>query len=203
MFIGTKSHGKKIVHYVDCYQAKKIKEENVIWFHTMKEARKAGYKLCKCCCPMGKYYRKEKRKIERFALQNSMEIYLQDGALYVETPVAPWKIVVGGQKKKLFLYHGNTEVYRDCEKKDGHIIHTYHWQKRVRHNSILGYMRYIDQHDCWRSGREKAYKALPRQTKGQKKLYKQEKKKAKRLAVLRVHNLIDKMRYERELQCAV
>lgn len=38
-------------HYSYCRHAKKIKEENLVKFNTVQEARNAGYKPCKLCNP--------------------------------------------------------------------------------------------------------------------------------------------------------
>ena len=42
--------GKKY-HLPDCYNVKRIKPENQIWFSSAEEAKKQGYEPAKCCHP--------------------------------------------------------------------------------------------------------------------------------------------------------
>ena len=48
-YVGSKRSHK--YHYVWCKWAKKIKSENLIIFHSAKEAQAAGYVPCKVCKP--------------------------------------------------------------------------------------------------------------------------------------------------------
>ncbi|MHB8278649.1 MAG: Ada metal-binding domain-containing protein [Candidatus Humimicrobiaceae bacterium] len=50
-FVG--SVNSDVYHYPDCGSAKRIKEENRIWFSSSNEARAAGYRPCKTCNPPG------------------------------------------------------------------------------------------------------------------------------------------------------
>ena len=43
--------GKKY-HLPDCYNVKRIKPENQIWFSSAEEAKKQGYEPAKCCHPV-------------------------------------------------------------------------------------------------------------------------------------------------------
>lgn len=74
--------------------------------------------------------------------------------------------------------------------------HHYHKQGDITSSSILEYLNYIYKHDRWRSDQISEYRKLPQHTRKQRKRYKQEKKKAKRYAVSRVLNLIDRMQRE-------
>ena len=48
-YVGSKNSKK--YHYPDCRYAKKISQENKIWFKSIKEAQEAGYEPCKVCKP--------------------------------------------------------------------------------------------------------------------------------------------------------
>ena len=50
-FVGSKN--SDVYHYPNCSYAKKIKEENKIWFNSIEEATAAGYRPCKKCNPPG------------------------------------------------------------------------------------------------------------------------------------------------------
>lgn len=196
MYIGTKSHGKKIFHHPQCAYVSRIRGKNKVFFYAQGEAREKGYRICNCCSRMGKYYRKEKNQIQDFAKKNRMKIWLYDGSVYLETEVAPWKIIAAGQQHKMFLYHGNHERYENLNKKNGMIQYHYHSQNDARSKSILGYMNYIVRHDRWREEIKDEYKRLPKNTKKQRELYNHKKKRARRNAIHYVHNLIEKLKLE-------
>lgn len=48
-YVGSKNSKK--YHLPDCQYAKKIKEENQIWFKSVKEAQEADYQPCGACKP--------------------------------------------------------------------------------------------------------------------------------------------------------
>lgn len=48
-FVGSKN--SNVYHYPSCYEAKKIKSENLVTFNTLAEACAAGYMACKVCNP--------------------------------------------------------------------------------------------------------------------------------------------------------
>jgi hypothetical protein len=47
------SKKSNIYHYPSCTWAKRIHSENLVVFHSVKEARDAGYRPCKVCRPPG------------------------------------------------------------------------------------------------------------------------------------------------------
>lgn len=196
MYFASKSHGEKIFHHSQCTYVNRTKMENRIQFYSEKEARDKGYRMCNCCSHMGKQFRKEKKEIQELARKNRVKVRLYDGAVYLETDVAPWKIISAGQQHKLFLYHGNHERYENLKKKNGMIEHHYHSQSDARGKTIVDYMNYIIRHDQWREQIKNEYRSLPKTTKRQRDYYKSQKKKARRNAIHNVYNLIEKLRVE-------
>lgn len=196
MYFASKSHGEKIFHHSHCTYVKRTKMENRIQFYTEKEAREKGYRMCNCCSHMGKQFRKEKEEIQELARKNRVKVWLYDGAVYLETDVAPWKIISAGQQHKLFLYHGNHERYENLKKRNGMLEHHYHSQSDARGKTIVDYMNYIIRHDQWREQIKNEYRTLPKTTKRQRDYYKSQKKKARRNAIHNVYNLIEKIRVE-------
>lgn len=61
-YYGSKKSDK--YHRESCRYVKKIKAENLIEFHSVKEAREAGYIACKVCKPPIKDSSEEKRRKE-------------------------------------------------------------------------------------------------------------------------------------------
>ncbi len=198
MYISSKSHGEKIYHTQLCTYARRMKPENKKAFYTVEEAIANGCRACNCCSVMGRKYQKEKKAIQNFARENRMKLWIDNNVVYIETETAAWKIIPIGKTKKIGLYHANMENYRFCKKEKGKIIHNYHFQKGVKADSIMGFLKYIKSHDEWRESIKDDYKMLPTRTKGQRKKYKEAKDRAKKRAVGKVLNMIEVMKVERE-----
>lgn len=198
MYICSKSHGEKIYHCQSCAYAGKIKQHNRIFYHTKTEAMAQGYRACNCCAPVARKFRAEKKALMTYAKENSINIWLEDNAIYIETGIGAWKIIETEKSRRLILFHANRENYKWCQKKNGKIIHHYHIQKDISSQTILRYMEYIYSHDLWRASKRDEYKRMPVSTKAQRKKRGEEKEKARRKAVGDVLNLIEIMRLERE-----
>lgn len=193
MFIASTASGTKIFHYQQCYQAKKIKDSNCIFFYTATEGREKGYRICNCCALITKYCKKEKRKIDKFVHDHRIKIWLEDGDIYLKTRENYWKIVFNKKAQKIFLLHANNEKYGMWENSNGEKVRKYHDQSDIRCNTITGYMSYVVKHDEWRRVISGEYKDLPQRTKKQKDLYNRTKKRARRRDIGRVLNLIEQL----------
>lgn len=84
MYVGSKSHGEKIFHHIQCTYVRRIKDKNKVYFYSEEEARTHGFRICDCCSRIGKYYREEKNEIAEFARKNQMKVRLYDGAIYLK-----------------------------------------------------------------------------------------------------------------------
>lgn len=200
MYICSKSHGEKIYHCQSCFYARKIKQQNRIFYHTKAEAIAKGYRACNCCAPVARKFRAEKRALIEYAKVNHINMWLEDNAVYMETGNGAWKIIKTEKSRRLILFHANRENYKWCQKKNGKIIHHYHIQKDINSQSILKYMKYIYKHDLWRASKKDEYKRMPVSTKSQRRKRKEEEERARRRAVGDVLNLIEILRVEREYQ---
>lgn len=138
--------GNKIVHSMGCRYVKMMSEKNKKYFNSLKEAFEAGDKQCKYCAYINKYLKKEEKELERFCRPNGVYYYYNpsDGSLDVISHSGKWKIIVNGQKNYIWLYHKNSRGsnYRD-------FVPGYHSQ-RIHSSSLMGYMRYIVEHDKYR-----------------------------------------------------
>lgn len=147
MLFYSKTNDEKIVHWCGCHYVKHIKKVNRAVFETLEEAHKLGYRLCNCCAPIAKYYRKECKAIETFCQSEGLSCRLYDGTLKIQSPYSSWKIITSGQKHQLFLYHKNELKY--IKKGQNSICPGYHSQK-TREETVIGYLKYIIAHDVWR-----------------------------------------------------
>jgi len=188
----------KIYHKDTCFYAKKINSENFKYAYKSDEFMEKGYTLCRCCSKLGSQYRSEKSEISSYAVKNHIKIWFENNELYIETIIATWKIVDADNNGVYVLYHSNTEPYFKLKKNNGRYIHNYHLQKNVRSNTILGFMKYINDHDVWRNNKLDEYKTLPQVTRKQKRKYNHEKKKSEKTKLRNVLNLIDMIQTERE-----
>ena len=136
----------KIIHYMDCRYIKMIPTKNRKYFYTMEDASESGYVQCKYCSYIGKYINKEKKMLEHYCIPNGIHYYFNaaDGSLDVISHSGKWKIIVNGQRHFIWLYHKNKFGNRPNE-----LIPGYHSQS-VRRTSLMGYMKYIVDHDRYR-----------------------------------------------------
>lgn len=146
MLIYNKKSGSKVVHYSHCHHLKGLKHDERGIFNTPEEARAAGYRLCKCCAPMTKFYLKEAKALEQFAAENGLTYFYEDGMLDIKSPYSQWKVVaVGKGAKILVIYHKNVQ-YRSNQKPS--IVPGYHSQA-YRTDTLLGYMKFVLSHDAY------------------------------------------------------
>ncbi len=174
MFYSKKSKNK-IIHNCNCSYLKRMNQSYIGKFESIKEARYAGYHLCKHCAPMWKYYSKEYFKIKEYAENQKMFFEYVDGEIIVQTPYSNWKIIVNGQKNFIFLYHRNT-YGRLTNKKE--LVSGYHSQS-VRRNTLIEYLMYIAEHDMYKLS-SSYYEKKKSESKKGKKINKQKKRKQKR-----------------------
>lgn len=201
MFVASKQGKQKVYHVDTCYQVKQMNDENKLLFYTEKEARDSGFRACNCCSRLAKKYQKEKKAIEDICSKHNMSVKLYDGELYIDTCIESWKIVITERKHCLVLLHANKGIYRLKPKENGVVLHNYHLQKDIRSTTIERYLKYIWKHDEWlvSGDRENQYTSKYSNSKRGKKKYKQEKERAKRQAVLRVCNMIERLNYSSDV----
>lgn len=187
----------KLFHYENCRYTANILQENKIVFKDKQDARSNGYIHCSNCSIVYKSYKQNKVNIDDFLRMNNLKMYLEDDSMYIENTFSSWKITTEDNSEELKLFHGNTESYYLLEKRDGHIIHNYHVQKYKGNKDILSILKYIIDHDNWKSDHViNSYKKLPTKTKNQKKAYRKAKKRAKRIEIRNLYNLIDRVSLE-------
>ena len=140
---------RKIVHLAGCGYINRIEKENIRSFKSLEEAEKHGYRLCRCCPSVSNKYRRENKKITRFCKAKGFMTELHNGVLHIISACDCWRIITNGKNNSLFLYHKNTDMRFRREKRPS-IIPGYHSQK-YRSDTIMGYLRYINSHDEFRS----------------------------------------------------
>ncbi len=136
----------KIVHTMDCRYVKMIPEKNRKLFRTYKNASEAGYIQCKYCAPILKYLDREEQELTRYCRANGLfySFNRNDGSIDVVSRSGKWKIIINGKKQFIWLYHKNVNGAWPDD-----FIPGYHSQ-RTRSSSLMGYMRYIVEHDRYR-----------------------------------------------------
>lgn len=145
VFYSIKSK-EKVFHLSHCKIRQRMKKEYEQHFATPEEAREHGYRLCNCCCPIGTRLRKEQVSVNQFCQENGISCRLEDGQLHIRTPHSKWRIIINGKAKKLFLYHKNSFEKRE---RIPSIVPGYHSQA-IRCDNIIGYLKYIVEHDTFR-----------------------------------------------------
>lgn len=205
MFVASKNGKEKVYHMDTCGHVKQMTDENKLFFYTEQEVKEAGFRACNDCSKMARQYKKEKKAIQDICSKNNISVELYDGEIHVDTCIESWKIVTTGKKQRLILFHANKGIYRLKKTAKGRVLHDYHLQKDVHSKTIAKYLRYIIKHDEWlvSGARENQYKSIKRNSKKNRNKYNAEKKKAKKQAVFRVCNMIERLEAGTYKECQI
>ena len=144
MFYYSKKSAQKVVHTKHCCHLMNTPKEDIGCFSNAEKAHNYGYRLCKDCGPLEKYFARKKDTIEDFCRQNEISYKLEGNELLVETPYSSWKIITEGLQSFMCLYHKN-----ELGKGRNSAVAGYHLQDHKSH-SILSYLHYICSHDEYR-----------------------------------------------------
>ncbi len=147
MYYYSKKSSKKIIHISGCFHTGKTDGENIERFETLPEAYEQGYRLCRHCNPLLKYYKDEMEQILDFCQKNGLSVYPADKSIIVTSTQSKWKISLN-KHNKIVLYHKNTfkAVWDQFSEIPG-----YHLQGDVKKESVVEYLKYIIDHDRYRT----------------------------------------------------
>ena len=143
----------KIYHRPGCRYAKRIQDKNRMDI-PIGEARRYGYKPCKCCNTMKYLYESEWCSIDYYRRKKDMDYLLKDGVLYIKTNVSCWKLIYNKKVERVMLYHRNScDKPVDFTKPENE---QYHPQKDCDSAiTIKALLKYIYEHDRYREAQEK------------------------------------------------
>ena len=189
MYFYSKESSEKVVHKDGCGYIKNIKDENLRTFKTVKEANKAGYRLCEHCDLAWRQYKKERKDVDMFCRKNAFFCRALFDLMIVVTPHSQWKILFG--ENGMRLYHSNTQKRKTDECSE---IKGYHKQN-VKCDSVIEYLDYILKHDRYRMKNpcNKKRHEPAKGTKAYRKEMKNKKQREKRYAIKRVLDIIDSL----------
>lgn len=193
MLFYSRKSSRRVTHLADCHYWRGTKKDAVGTFQTLQDAQAAGYRLCRCCAPTGKCYRRESRAINAFCADYGVACRYYGDMLQIVTPYSKWRIQNNNRVDGLSFYHRNTENRPDSISP----IPGYHDQ-RVRKDTILEYLQYIVDHDAYRIVHPLRQKPTPKPapqkgTKRYRKALKRQKRLAHRQETRRVLELIDRL----------
>lgn len=190
LFFSVKSK-EKVIHYEECPHLRNIKKENLCSFDNIKDARNTGYRICSCCSPVLKLIKNEENKMDKFCLENGLSYYIDNGDLGIKTFRSEWKIIASDNRDTVELHHKNS-----FKKEHDDSLTGYHKQNYAA-NSIMGYMRYISEHDCFRMHNPiMVYVEKEQPHKGSKRWKKQQeaaRKRVRRYEIKKVLDLIENL----------
>lgn len=139
------SKNSNVAHFDGCHHMKKIREGNLLVIDTYAEAKEKNFRICKCCDPIAKSYKKEEAMLTTFCAQNGLICFPKKHMLNLHTVHSKWKIVPS-DNGGLAVYHKNI---RHKENDMQSPIAGYHLQW-VNEDSIIGICKYIIGHDGYR-----------------------------------------------------
>lgn len=195
---------KKIYHKVNCIYAKRIKFENRMDMNPTT-AENRHFCECKYCGGLKGDVRTSKKQIQSWEERSKITLSYQSktDTLYIQTAIGFWKIFRKEEIGKYILYHRN--IYSK-EMSFAEAAHgDYHRQCDVKATeSMASLIEYIIAHDKAKVVILENYHKLPKQSKKQKKYYKQAERRVKRQEVRRVDSLFAMLERENpKLQKAI
>lgn len=180
---------KKIYHKVNCMYAKRIKFDNRIDMNPTT-AKKRHFCECKYCGGLKGDVRTSKKWILSWEEGNNIKFTYQDktDTLYIQTEIGFWKLFRKQDNGKYLLYH------RNAYKKEMSIAEAshgdFHRQCDMKATETMASLvEYIIAHDKAKVIIMEDYHKLPKQSKKQKKYYKQAERRVKKHEARRVDSL--------------
>ena len=172
----TKS-GSNIVHYPHCALIKKVNPEHRQQFPSLEEAEVNGYRACKHCSSIKRFYYQDAEEIQTFCKNQGITCVLEGNMLYITSKLDRWRIILDKKSGYPALYHRNKEVRRDEVPSP---VTGFHRQETT-YTSILGMLKDIVSHDQYKSSLRKSCSKKKihgtHMTKATKKLLKNEKRR--------------------------
>lgn len=164
----------RICHKMECMYAKRIKPDNWITM-SLTQAGKRNFYECTYCAGLRGDVRIRESQLDYYEKRGVKCTYLENrNILYMQTNVGFWKVFQDTKDGRYVLYHRNKYnpamefVYATHGE-----FHRQHDMKKT--DSLVKIIEYILAHDEAKVIMMDDYKKLPRQTKKQKKYYKQAK----------------------------
>lgn len=174
----------KVYHKPGCHHVKNMKEKNQVTM-TLKNAERAGYRICRCCNSMAHHKRVEQQTINNYEEKKGMQFQFINGVLYVKTEVGCWKMVYTRGDHRIVLYHRNATSKELNFKAPQY--EQYHRQIDVPHSiSIAHYLNYIYEHDRFKQAEQNGQTLTSFSSKKNKRLAEKSRRKS---AHKRVDNL--------------
>lgn len=185
MFFYSIKSRSKVLHLENCHHLKRIKKANVKTITSSVDGINKGFKICKCCSPLTKDYRKNKDEILNYAYNNGICCNLHNGYMYVQTCYDEWMILASGRNNRMDLHHKNKFVAENTETVRGY--HNQHFGGC----SVMEFLQYISNHEWFRTLyplQIRKEKQPPQ--KGTKRWHSQQKMNRKKERINRINNVL-------------
>ena len=170
----SKESTNMVYHRPECRYALRINKKNWVQMD-WDEARKQGYRPCKCCDEMRFLYGLEKENIECYSESHNLDIDLIKNEIIVRTDAGCWKILYKKSRQKFILLHRNYAKGRITLDEINKV--PYHHQGDFPFSkSIMKYVRYIQAHDEFKLS-PVDYRTMPQSTQRQRTYYRAAKRR--------------------------
>lgn len=189
------SKNSKIAHFEGCHHMKNIREANLNFIDTYAEAKEKNFRVCKCCNPIAKTYKKEEPMLTTFCAENGLICFPKNHVINLHTVHSKWKIVPSNNGG-LAVYHKNIRSRKNDTQSP---IAGYHLQS-VKEDSLVGICKYVVGHDSYRwrnpvqgNKKTKTKKAPKKGTHKWQVEQERIKKQNKRNAIKNVYSIFDQL----------
>lgn len=133
MYFYVNDSKSRIYHMKICHHLSRISEDRISSFGDIGECEAYGYKVCKHCAPLKKYFKREEMDIKAYCDANGIWFHNRVAYFYIDTVRSQWKIIYNEELNKLQLYHQN-----QWNKKDSSVIPGYYLQdQRVKQSAAF------------------------------------------------------------------
>lgn len=191
-----------VYHNEFCPYAKRISRNNVQIIDKYV-AEKRGYHQCKYCFSAKGYVN---RYQGIYGFETSYDPV--DDALCIKTPVGFWKIMWDKETNERQVFHMNHKGYKCFDPNlKSHVLMrgAFHKQKDLNsfrsEYSLEDIFEYIRKHDHILEMTGGDYKKMPRNTRQQRRFYRQAKNRERRKSIRTVYKILDKLSNDTEVIC--
>lgn len=200
---GSIRSGRHIVHYAHCRILSRIPAEQQRHFDHMGKAKEEGYRLCKYCAAIDRFYKPVREQAQAYCHASGLTCVLNQGVLHIRSKHDFWRIAVEEVSGNPALYHRNRIRSRKSAKEAP--MEDYHRQTSASHKvlallrQIADHDQYVDKQEALTQQKEQEKKNVPgynppaRHSKKGKKLARKEKKQKQRSQIARTLAIIDEL----------
>ena len=181
---------KRIFHLAACRYRRRIAVDSLVILDDFSQAADRGLLPCKCCLRVLQRYRSESSQIHRFCRENGIFAELRKITVHIVSACDCRRITADNRRSGMALYHRNTQ-FRIRQAPSP--IAGFHLQP-VNCDTIMSYLEYIVSHNRFKIMQRQTQQQAAYVSRKKKRRKKHSENSARKNTIIRVYDLIDKLR---------